>query len=496
MNRAIVIGTGFGGLATAIRLRAKGYQVTVLEKCGDAGGRARQFVRDGFRFDAGPTVMTAPYLFDELFATVGREAQDYFQMLPVDPFYRVFFDDGDRFDYVGDQERLIEQIRARNPADVDGYLKMYDHAKRIFDVGYLQLADAPFETVRDMLKVVPDMLRLENYRTVWGLVSKYIQDPKIRQVFSFHPLLVGGNPFTITSIYMLIHALERKWGVHFVKGGTAALVQALIRLLNELEVTVHLNTPVERIAVRDGRVIGVDTPNGHFPADLVVSNGDPGYTYLHLIEPRWLKKHTPARVHRKKQSMSLFVLYFGTSGEYPQLPHHGIVLGPRYRELLDDIFHKQRLADDFSLYLHAPKRTDGDYYPAGKDGFYVLSPVPNNHSGVNWQQEGERYAEKILAHLEQRLMPGLRARLETSFFVTPDYFEQELWSLQGAAFGIEPLFQQSAYFRYHNRSEDVDGLYFVGANTHPGAGVPGVLNSAKLLDHLIAAPRQPAPVPV
>lgn len=487
MSKAIVIGSGFGGLATAIRLQARGYTVSLLEKCPDAGGRARQFVRDGLRFDAGPTVITAPYLLDELFALSGKDPDDYYELLPVDPFYRVFFDDGDHFDYVGD-DRLLENIQRISPEDVEGYQQLYAHARRIFDVGYTQLADAPFENISDMLRVVPQMIRLENYRTVWGLVSKYIRHPKIRQVFSFHPLLVGGNPFTITSIYLLIHALERKWGVHFAKGGTASLVQALLRLFKELGGQVHLNTPVEKIEVKNGEVTGVQTPNGYFQADIVVSNGDPGYTYLNLIDPQWLRKHTPASVKRRKQSMSLFVLYFATDREYSHLPHHAIVLGPRYRELLDDIFKRQHLADDFSLYLHAPKRTDTDYYPAGQDGFYVLSPVPHLGSGVNWQSEGPRYAEKILSQLENRLMPGLSQHLKTHFFVTPDYFQQELLSLQGAAFGIEPLFQQSAWFRYHNRSEDIQNLYFVGANTHPGAGVPGVLNSAKLVDKLIPAP--------
>lgn len=486
MSHALVIGTGFGGLAAAIRLRNKGYRVTVLEKCPDPGGRARQFVRDGLRFDAGPTVMTAPYLLDELFIESGRDPRDYFELLPVDPFYRVFFPDQTHFDYVGDDERLFAQIEALNPSDIAGYQQFYAHSRRIFEVGYQQLVDKPFTRVRDMLEVIPDMLRLENHRTVWGLVSKYLQHPQLRQVFSFHPLLVGGNPFSITSIYLLIHALERKWGVHFIKGGTGALVHAMVRLLSEQGVDFHFNSPVARFEVDHQLVKGVHTADGRFfRSDLVVFNGDPSYAYLNLIDPGVLRVNTPRRVRRKKQSMSLFVLYFATNREYPDLPHHAIVLGPRYKELLQDIFERHVLADDFSLYLHAPKRTDGDYYPAGTDGFYVLSPVPNNLSGVDWSAVGPAYAERILKALEERLMPGLRAHLTTQFYITPDYFEQELLSVQGAAFGIEPLFQQSAYFRYHNRSQDIGNLYFVGANTHPGAGVPGVINSAKVLERFV-----------
>lgn len=495
MPHAVVVGTGFGGLAAAIRLRAKGYRVSLLEKCADPGGRARQFVRDGLRFDAGPTVITAPYLLDELFEGVGRNPRDYFELLPVDPFYRVFFPDQTHFDYVGDEERLLSQIERLHPADVQGYHQFYAHARKIFELGYQQLVTQPFVRWQDLLNVVPDMVRLENYRSVWSLVSKYIAHPQLRQVFSFQPLLVGGNPFSITSIYVLIHALERQWGVHFVKGGTGALVQAMVRLLDELGVDLHLNAPVARFEVSDQLVKGLHTTDGrYFRSDLVVFNGDPTHAYLNLIDPAVLRINTPHKVRRKKQSMSLFVLYFATDCEYPELPHHAIVLGPRYRELLQDIFERQVLAEDFSLYLHAPKRTDPDYYPAGIDGFYVLSPVPNNLSGVNWSEVGPAYAERILKALEERLMPGLRSHLRTQFFITPDYFEQDLLSQHGAAFGLEPLFQQSAYFRYHNRSQDLGNLYFVGANTHPGAGVPGVLNSAKVLEHFIPPAYRPEEV--
>ncbi len=484
--KAVVIGSGFAGLASAVRLRMKGYDVTVLEKNPDAGGRARRFVKDGLNFDAGPTVITAPYLLEELFTLARRDYRDYFQLVPVDPFYRVNFTDGKEFDFVGDEERLLAQIAQFNPQDVEGYKKLYAHASEIFDIGYTRLADQPFFSIGDMMRVLPDMLRLQNYRSAYGLVAKYLKSPHLRQVFTFEPLLVGGNPFTTSSIYLLIHVLERKWGVHFAKGGTYSIIQGLCRLLEELGVGVHFNAEVENIEVKNGAVEAVRCKGGaRFPAQVVVANSDPTHTYLNLLDAQHLRYNTPRSVRRKKQSMSLFVAYFATNVEYPNLAHHTIVLGQRYRELLRDIFTDYHLSNDFSLYLHAPKRTDRTMYPDGVDGFYVLSPVPNKLSGVNWQEEGPVYMEKVLDHLSERLMPKLQENLRTQFYITPDYFEKVLNSPQGTAFSIEPLLTQSAYFRYHNRSQDVGGLYFVGAGTHPGAGIPGVLNSARLVDNLI-----------
>lgn len=500
-STVIVIGAGIGGLAAAIRARAMGHRVVILEATSQAGGRASVFRRDGFTFDAGPTVITAPYLLDELFTLVGRDRRDYIELLPVDPFYRVSFTDGTSFDYVGDEARLIEQIRAFNPDDVEGYRRLAAHAKRIFDIGYLQLADAPFSRLSDMLRVVPDMLKLENYRTVYGLVSKYIQDERLRQVFTFQPLLIGGNPFDASSIYLLIHWLEREWGVWFAKGGTTAMIAGLVRLLEDIGVELRLDTPVDEILVRDGRAVGVRTAGGEtLTARYVVSNGDPAFTYGRLIAPEHRRVNTDRRVARVRPSMGLFVAYFGTKVQYPNLAHHEIVLGPRYRGLLTDIFHKRVLADDFSLYLHAPGRTDPSLAPAGKDGFYVLSPVPNNLSGIDWSTTGEAYMERILDVLEARKMPGLRENIETKFFVTPDYFQNHLRTVAGAGFCAEPTLTQSAWFRWHNDSEDVKGLYLVGAGTHPGAGVPGVLCSAKVLEKVLPAPmaseRWPLPAPV
>jgi phytoene desaturase len=502
----VVIGAGLGGLAAAIRLRARGHEVVVLEAMDQPGGRAAVFHRDGFTFDAGPTVITAPYLIEELFTMVGRDPRDYFQLVPVDPFYRLEYADGSRFDYVGDEERILAQIAQMSPPDVEGYRRLAAHAERIFDVGYTQLADRPFGTPGAMLRVIPEMMKLGSYRTVYGLVSRYIRDERLRQAFSFQPLLVGGNPFRVTSIYLLIHWLERKWGVHFALGGTTSIVKGLVRLLEELGVEVRLNTPVEEIEVEQGRVRAVRLESGErIPCSQVVANADPMHVYGRLIAPQHRRVHNDRALGRRRLSMGLFVGYFGTRKTYPELAHHTIILGPRYRELLEDIFERKVLADDFSLYLHAPTRTDPSLAPPGHEGFYVLSPVPNNEQpaggrrngrggGIDWESEGPRYFDRILDHLDGTYLPGLRENLVTSFHVTPTYFQQQLRSVAGAGFSIEPRLSQSAYFRFHNRSNDVQGLYLVGAGTHPGAGVPGVLSSAKVLDRLIP-PATTLPLP-
>ena len=486
MKKAVVIGSGFGGLASAVRLLKKGYEVTVLEARDQLGGRAGVFKKDGFTFDAGPTVITAPYLLNELFELLGENPRDFFELLPIDPFYRIVFDDQSCFDYVGDEERLIENIRNLSPRDVDGYKKLATHARSIFDVGYTQLADEPFDTLESMLRVVPDMLKLQNYRSVYGLVSKYIKDERLRMAFSFEPLLVGGNPTKITSIYLLIHWLERKWGVHFVRGGTTALVSAFEKLLLKHGAKIVKNASVKKIEVENHSVQRVITSDGRiYPCHLVVSNADPVRVYRDMIDEKHRRKHSNKSLARKSHSMSLFVAYFGTKKLYPELAHHTILMGPRYRGLLDDIFSRKVLSDDFSLYLHAPTRTDASLAPKDHECFYVLSPVPNSGGKIHWPSEVERYKEKIYGWLERNHLPGLTENLAVDLHVTPEYFEKDLQSEKAAAFGIEPSFRQSAYFRFHNQSEDVDGLYFVGANTHPGAGVPGVLNSAKVIEKVV-----------
>jgi phytoene desaturase len=390
---------------------------------------------------------------------------------------------------VGDDERLFAQIAKFNPADVEGYKKLVEHSQRIFDVGYTQLVDADFSRFGDMMRIVPDLVRLRAYKSLYRLVARYIKDDALRQVFTFQPLLIGGNPFRAPGIYLLIHWLERKWGVHFAMGGTTSIVSGLTRLLAEVGVDVRLNAPVERIEVTHGRIKGVLLENGSFiESDLVVSNADPATVYTKLIDAAARRKHTDASVARKRYSMSLFVGYFGTNKTYPDLAHHSILLGPRYRELLTDVFDRKTLAEDFSLYLHAPTRTDPSLAPPGGESFYVLSPVPNQQSGIDWSVEGPRYMDRILDALDAEHLPGLRENLVTQFHVDPRYFEGELRSYRGAAFGPEPTLRQSAYFRFHNRSEDVEGLYFVGAGVHPGAGLPGVLSSAKVLERVIPQP--------
>jgi phytoene desaturase len=496
-SRAVVVGSGFGGLAAAVRLRVRGYEVTLLEALDQPGGRARVFRQDGFTFDAGPTVITAPYLLEELFASAGRDARDYFALMPVDPFYRILFHDGSSFDYYGDDERLYAEIEKFDARDVDGYRRLVRHARRIFEVGYEQLADRPFTHATDMLRVLPAMLRLGSHRSVHAVVSSHIRDERLRQAFSFEPLLVGGDPFRTTSIYLLIHWLERKWGVHFARGGTTSIVHGLVRLLGDIGVDVRMNSPVARIRVQGGRATGVELESGEqIDADVVVSNADPSWVYRNLLAAGERRRHSERRLRRVRQSMGLFVSYFGTSRQYPDLKHHTIVLGPRYRGLLRDIFQRRVLADDFSLYLHAPTRSDASLAPAGHEAFYVLSPVPNNRSGIDWSVRADEYEERIMRALEQRLLPGLTSSVVTRRVLTPHDFEHDLRSVDGSAFGPEPVLTQSAYFRYHNVSDDVNGLYFVGAGTHPGGGVPGVLQSARVLDRVVPDPAVRSPVPL
>jgi phytoene desaturase len=489
-DRVIVIGSGLGGLAAAIRLRARGHEVLVLEAMDQPGGRAAVFEQDGFSFDAGPTVVTASHLFDELFALVGRDRRDYVQFVPVDPFYRVLFPDGERFDYVGEEARIVAQIERFDRRDVDGYRRLAAQARQIFDVGYTELVDRPFDRFTDMLKIVPDLVRLGCWRSMYEWVSREIHDERLRQVFTFQPLLIGGNPFRAPAIYALIHWLERKWGVEFALGGTTAIVRAMVRLLAELGVEVRLSSPVAEIEVERGRAAAVRTESGErIACAAVVSNADPATVYTKLVARRHRRWNSDFLIARKKLSMGLFVGYFGADRTWPELAHHTIILGPRYRELLEDIFERKVLAEDFSLYLHAPTRTDPSLAPPGHEAFYVLSPVPNTQAeGVDWDAIGERYFETIVAALSERHVPGLAEHIVTRRHVTPRYFEATLRSYGGAAFGPEPRLTQSAYFRYHNASEDVRGLYFVGAGTHPGAGMPGVLCSAKVLERVMPEP--------
>ncbi len=487
---AVVIGSGFGGIAAAIRLQARGYQVSLLEMRDQPGGRASVYRQGGFTFDAGPTIVTAPFLVDELFALGGRKTADYVKIVPVTPFYRIVFHDGRAFEYTGNEAEIIAQIEKFEPDDVPGYRRFVARSQAIFDKAFTELADQPFSTVWDMVRVAPDLVRLRSHESVYKLISRYIKNEQLRQVFSFHPLLIGGNPFDSSSIYSMIHYLERKWGVHFAMGGTGAIVDGLLRLFAEMGGELHLNARAEEITVgARGEATGVRTADGRtFPAGVVVSNGDAANTYRKLVAPEHRRKWTDRKLERMRYSMGLFVVYFGTDRTYPNLAHHTIVLGERYKELLHDIFKNKVLADDFSLYLHAPTRTDPTLAPPGGECFYVLSPVPNLLGEIDWNAVKDRYADAILESLEiPALCPDLRQHIVTRRIMTPQDFETDLDAFRGSAFQFEPILTQSAWFRPHNVSEDVPGLYFVGAGTHPGAGMPGVLSSAKVLDRVIPA---------
>jgi phytoene desaturase len=483
---AVVIGSGFGGLAAAIRLGARGYRVLVLERLGYPGGRAGVLQQDGFTFDRGPTIVTAPFLFDELWALCGKRRADHVGFRAMDPFYRIRFDDGDEIACSGDEAAMRRQVLRISPGDLAGYEGFLARAREICRIGFEQLADRPFSSLLDMLKIAPDLLRPEGYRSVHGLVSRFVKNPKMRVMLSFHTLLIGGNPFRAPAIYCLIPDLERQWGVHYPMGGVGKLVQGLVGLVQGQGGSVRYNVDVERIVIGKGRARGVELAGGErIPCDIVVSNADVARTYGRLVDRTEKTRWSPGRIGRARYSMGLFVWYFGTRKRYDTVGHHTILLGPRYRELLRDIFEKKRLTEDFSIYLHRPSATDPSVAPPGCDAFYALCPVPNLDGDTDWTTQGERRRRAMMRRLSETLLPGLEREIVTSSFVTPLHFRDALQSEKGAGFGFEPVLTQSAWFRPHNRSETIEGLYLVGAGTHPGAGLPGVLSSAKLLDRIV-----------
>lgn len=483
---AIVIGSGFGGLAAAIRLSCKGYHVQVLEKLAAPGGRASVHKQDGFTFDAGPTIITAPYLLEELWTLCGRQFSHDITLKEMEPFYRIRFDDGTWFDYSGNDKTMRAEIARFSADDLAGYDRFMLEANMAHKLGFEDLGGVTFDTIWDLLAAVPNMVRMRAWRSIYALVAKHIKNPKLRMVFSFHPLLIGGNPFSVTSVYSLINTLERRFGVHWAMGGTGALIKGLVNLLEERGAHVRCNAPVTRILIENGRAVGVELQNGEtLRSDIVVSNADTAWTYKNLVDKKYRQHWTDRKIANGKYSMSLFVWYFGTKKQYHDVPHHMIMLGPRYRELLTDIFKRHKLADDFSLYLHRPSASDPSVAPTGCDAFYVLAPVPHLGSGTDWSKQAEPFRQAIQNLLEKTVMPGLGAEVISQKLMTPQDFHDNLWSYKGAAFGLEPLLLQSAWFRPHNRSEDVPGLYMVGAGTHPGAGVPGVLMSAKTLEKVI-----------
>lgn len=493
---AIVVGTGFGGLGAAVRLAARGYDVTMLERRDKPGGRGYVWEQDGFKFDAGPTIITAPFLFDELFELVGRNIKDYVEVFPVDPYYNVRFHDGTIFTYSGNPEKMKEQVRKFSPDDLAGYEKFMELSAVICQKGFIELAHVPFNDVWSMVKVIPDLMKLQSYRSVLGLVKKYIKSDKLRQVFSFHPLLLGGDPQHAPAIYAMICHLERQWGVHFAKGGMGAMVQALCKLITDVGGRIRMNAEVEKILVENGKTSGVRLKGGEvIPADLVVCNSDVSWTYQHLIDPQHRPHNSDAKYQRMRYSMSAFLIYFGTKKKYPELLQHTIMMGPRYEGLLTDIFKNKVLSKDFSLYLHAPSRGDPSLAPPGHEAFYALVPVPNLQAkDLDWSKEKVRFRDSIYDYLENSLVPGLRENLVSERLFTPADFETDLLSHVGAAFSFEPVLTQSAWFRPHNQCEDISNLYFVGAGTHPGAGLPGVLSSAKAVMNFIPDLKRAVPV--
>ena len=484
--KSIIIGSGFGGMAAALRLKAKNHQVTLIEKHPDLGGRARVFKRNGFTFDGGPTVITAPHLIEELFALFNKNSKDYIELTPLKTWYRFIFEDGMKFDYSGDENKMKDQIKKINESDVEGYERLVKFTKKIFDKGFTELADVPFDKPLVMMKQLPALLKLKSYKSVYSLVSSYIKNEKLRRMLSMHPLLVGGNPFTTTSIYGLILYLEKKWGIHYSMGGTGNIINGLEKLMTEEGVELIKGREVINIISTNDKVQGVKLDNQvELNADNVICNADPPAVYEKLLQKN---KHSSLFEWKKKRmeySMGLFVYYFGTKKTYPDVEHHTIKFGDKYQEHLKDIFDRKKLNSDISYYLHRPSATDKSMAPVGHDCFYVLVPVPNNQSKINWEIEGEKMKNLVIDKMEKALLPDLRKNIVEDFYVTPNYFEKELNTQFGSGFSIQPKFTQSAYFRFHNKSEICEGLYFVGAGTHPGAGVPGVLSSAKVLEKII-----------
>ena len=484
---SIVIGSGFGGIAAALRLKAKGHTVKLIEKHPDLGGRARVFKRNGFIYDAGPTVITAPYLINELFELFNKDPKNYIQLTPLKIWYQFIFEDKTKFNYSGDEIEMRNQIEMLNKDDLNGYDKLVNFTKKIFDKGFLELADVPFNKPSVMMQQLPALLKLKSYKSVYSLVSSYVKNEKLRRILSMHPLLVGGNPFTTTSIYGLILFLEKKWGIHYSLGGTGNIIKGFEKLMNEVGIEIIKNSEVTEIITKANKITGIKlNDEKKINAENVICNADPPAFYEKMLSKnrdsslffKWKK-------NRMQYSMGLFVYYFGTKKIYENVEHHTIKFGNKYKEHLNDIFDNKKLNNDISYYLHRPTATDKSMAPKGNDCFYVLVPVPNNQSGIDWETEGEKMKNLVIKKMEDDLMPNLRENIIEDFYLTPNYFEKELNTKFGSGFSIQPKFTQSAYFRFHNKSEIYDGLYFVGAGTHPGAGVPGVLSSAKVLDKLL-----------
>lgn len=481
---AIVIGAGFGGIAAALRVRKMGYRVTLVERQATVGGRARTFCQDGFTFDAGPTVITAPHLFEELFGLFGRKMSDHVEMIPVKPWYRILFADGRAFEYGSTPMEMRAAVVAFSPDDAIGYDNFMRRCRALYEIGFDRYGTQPFHTLASMARALPSIVRLGGFKSVAALVRSYIKDESLQRVFSLQPLLVGGHPFRTSGIYALIPYLEQRWGVWFPRGGTGALVSALENLMLDQRIALRLGETVSRIVVTSGRASGVELDDGTIlSADIVIANADAAQVHA-VLQPRHISRRR--NVDRMKYSMGLFVLCFGTDHAWPDVAHHTIILGQRWRTLLDEIFDGDVIPDDPSLYLHRPAATDASLQPSGHDGFYVLAPIPNLRAGIDWERAAPRLRDLVVQLLEDRVLPGLSAHIVTERIMTPQDFAHDYLSRHGAGFSIAPTLLQSAWFRFHNRGP-VPGLYLVGSGTHPGAGVPGVLTSAKVVEALLVA---------
>jgi phytoene desaturase len=485
MKKAIIIGAGFGGIASAIRLKKKGYEVEIIDRCNNLGGRAQTFNVNGFKHDAGPTLITAPFLFEELFKLFNKDVKEYINFVPLNPWYRFIFNDNSIFDYERSLENTIENIRRISPEDALSYPKMLEASKNIYDIAFTQLSDQPFHSFLFMCKQIPSLLKFKSYNSVYEFVSQYVKNEKLRKAFSIPPLLVGGNPFTTTCIYSLIHYLERAHGVYFAMGGTGKIVKELGHLLDHIGVKIRLNTTIEKINIKESRIYEIiDNFGNTHKSDIYISNTDPLYLYNNL-----LKRKINTSIYLKKNftqiSMGLFVLFFGTKKKYNNIKHHTILFGKEYKGLLEKIFHGNKLPDDISIYLHRPTATDSSFAPKGCDSFYALVPVPNLKSKIDWNKHGLLFKEHVISVLSNKILFDLKKYIVNDFYMSPEDFKSDYLSYQGSGFSISPLFTQSAWFRFHNKSELIHNLYLVGAGTHPGAGIPGVLSSAKVLERIV-----------
>lgn len=493
MNRAshlnlktVVIGGGFGGLAAAMRLQGRGFAVTLLEKREKVGGRAYRWESEGYTFDMGPSLITAPSIIEDTFASVGRSLSDFVKLQPLNPYYRVYFHDGTFIDYSGDPANMKAQMRAYEPKDADSYDTFMEAIRPIYEqVLEKGLGSTPFGDWKMMARFVPTVLKLKAYKPVTSFVNGYFKNFRHRFLFSFHPLYIGGDPFRAPAVYLMIPYLERKQGVWYTKGGMYSVVEAMQKAFLEAGGTLLTDSPVDNIRVKNGRAQGAESKGIFYPADLVVSNADLAHTYRHLIDAEHRGKWTDKRIEKLNHTMGCFLIFVGVRKTFPKLKHHTLILSERYRELLRDIFRRKILPDDFSLYLHAPCRTDASMAPEGCESLMILAPVANLESEIDWATAKEEFANRILSFLESWGLEGLQENIEIKRIYTPLDFKADLNAYHGNAFGLEPSLSQTGYFRPHNRSEDIENLYFTGAGTHPGAGVPGVLLSAKATETCI-----------